>query len=106
MESRQDPERMKKLLARRERHGWSFAELSRRSGLPAWKVRWWHRSLSEKRTVRPSKGGFAPVQVVDPPQESCRPLEVITVSGIRILVSGDFQAEHLKRVIQAVESVC
>ena len=108
MEPRQDPERMKRLLATRERHGWSFAELSRRSGLPAWKLHWWHRRLAEKKPVpvRPSKDAFTPVQVVDSPQDSCPALEVITVSGIRILVPGEFQAEHLKRVVQALDSGC
>jgi hypothetical protein len=106
MERRQDPERMKKLLARRERQGWSFPELSRRSGLPVWKLHWWKKRLSEKRKVRRSRVAFAAVQVVRSPQASGRPLEVITASGVRILVPGDFEAEHLKRVIEAVESGC
>ncbi|MEO5617781.1 MAG: hypothetical protein ABIS67_08415 [Candidatus Eisenbacteria bacterium] len=42
---RQDPHHMARWLARREEHGWSWVELSRRSGHPAWKLRWWQGRL-------------------------------------------------------------
>lgn len=97
---------MRRVLARRDRHGWSWAELSRRSGLPVWKLRWWQRRLSEKKPVRRSRRAFLAVEVVTSPGRSCPPLEVITRSGVRILVSVDFDAEHLRRVIKAVEPAC
>ncbi len=106
MQPRQDPERMRSVLAKRDRHGWSLAELSRRSGLPVWKLRWWQRRLARKRPARRSKGAFLPVQVVESPPVSCSRLEVITPSGVRIVVSAGFDTEHLKRVIKAVESGC
>ena len=97
---------MKRLLAGRERHGWSWAELSRRSGLPVWKLRWWHGRQAKKRPLRRPGRTFVPVQVVDSPRGEGPPLEVITPSGVRILVPADFQAEHLRRVIQALEAAC
>ena len=106
MKPRQDPARMKSLLAGGERHGWGWAELSRRSGLPVWKLRWWHRRLARKRSRRRSARTFVPVQVVDPPRGEGSPLEVITASGIRILVGADFNADHLRRVIKALEPSC
>ena len=106
MEPRQDPKRMKRVLAQRDRRGWSWAELSRRSALPVWKLHFWHRRLSSKRPTRRSRRGFVAVQVVESPPVNCPPLEVITPSGVRIVVSGDFNDEHLKRVIKAVEPGC
>jgi hypothetical protein len=106
MEPRQDPERMKRLLALRERRGWSFPELSRRSGLPVWKLHWWQRRLASHRPLRRPGRTFVPVQVVDLPRRDGPPLEVITPSGVRIRVPVDFQAEHLRRVLQALEAAC
>ena len=97
---------MKTVLARRERHGWSWAELSRRSGLPVWKLRWWHGRQAKKRPLRRPGRTFVPVHVVDSPRGDGPWLEVITPCGVRILVPADFQAEHLRRVIQALEAAC
>jgi hypothetical protein len=106
MEPRQDPEHMKRLLARRERAGWSFPELSRRTGLPVWKLYWWHRRFEKPKAARRPRRTFVPVQVVGAPRGEGPPLEVITRSGVRIRVPADFQAEHLRRVIEALEAAC
>ncbi len=106
MEPRQHPERMKKLLARRKRHGWSWPELSRRCGLPEWKLQWWRRRLEKTKPARRSERTFVPVQVIDAARRDTPPLELITVSGVRILVTDSFDADHLKRVLKALEPAC
>lgn len=109
MERRQDPERMKRLLARRERHGWSWAELSRRSGLPEWKLQWWRRRLASKRASRRrsrSKRAFLPVRVVGSRPGPGPSLEIHTPTGYRIVVPGDVSAEQLSRVVKALEPSC
>jgi len=103
MKRRQKRERMKRLLARRERHGWSWSELSRRSGLPAWKLRWWQRRFASDEIGR--GGRFAQVVVVEPQQH--RPaLEVVLASAARIVVPADFDAGHLKRLVKALSEPC
>jgi hypothetical protein len=97
---------MKQLLARRERHGWSWAELSRRSGLPVWKLRWWGRRLVGKRPARGHSGAFVAVEIVNSPREKPSPVEVITASGVRIVVPVGFEPDHLRRVMKAVEPAC
>ena len=97
---------MKRLLARRDRHGWSWAELSRHSGLPVWKLCWWQTRLARKKPARRPGRTFVPVQVVDSPKRGPSPLEVITPSGIRIRVAVDFDADHLRRVVKALEPSC
>jgi hypothetical protein len=97
---------MTRLLSSRERHGWSWAELSRRSGLPVWKLCWWSRRLAKKRSVRRSERPFSPVAVVASSREGGSPLQVITASGVRVLVPADFNAEHLRRVMKALEPGC
>lgn len=97
---------MKRLLSRRDRHGWSWAELSRRSGLPVWTLRWWSRRLASKAARRRSVRGFVRVRVVEPPRADGSPLEVVMPSGLRVLVGPHFDAEHLRRVIRALEAAC
>ena len=97
---------MKKLLARRERHGWSWVELSRRSGLPEWKLQWWRRRLTKAKRVRRPGRTFVPVQVVDSARRDSQPLELVTPSGVRILVTTGFDADHLRRVLKALEPAC
>ena len=105
MPRRLNPERVSRWLARGERQGWSWSELSRRSGLPAWKLRWWQRRLA---VVRPRRGrrAFVAVKVVEPSSGSSRPLELVTESGLRVLVPADFDAGHLRRVLEALEPPC
>ena len=95
---------MKKLLARRKRHGWSWPELSRRCGLPEWKLQWWRRRLAKSKPARRSDRAFVPVRVVDAARRDSPPLKLVTRSGIRILVPDNFDAEHLKRVLKALGS--
>jgi len=97
---------MKRLLARRERHGWSWPELSRHCGLPVWKLHWWRSRLSRRRRPPKSHRAFVPVQVVEAARRDVRPLEMVSRSGIRILVPADFDTDHLGRVLKALASSC
>lgn len=109
MERPQDPERMKRLLAKRERHGWSWAELSRRSGLPEWKLQWWRRRLTSKRGSGRRSGtkkAFVPVRVVERRSGAGASVEILTPSGYRIVVPGDVSPEQLSRVVKALEPPC
>lgn len=97
---------MKKLLCQRDRLGWSWTELSGRSGLPVWKLRWWQRRLGRKRPRQNPRVTFVPVAVVEGSHGGCSPLEVITPSGFRVRVPAEFSAEHLRRVVEALEPPC
>jgi hypothetical protein len=107
MKPSQDPERMRKLLARRERHGWTWPELSRRSGLPVWKLHAWRRRLARHKPAGGKPRPFVPVQVVDRGfRQAALPLEVVTPSGLRILIAADFDAEHLCRLLRTLAPGC
>jgi len=106
MKTRQDPERMKVLLARRERHGWSWAELSRRSGLPVWKLRWWQKRLARADPSRTPTPTFVPVRLVTSAPELDPPLEVITPSGFRIRIPPGFATDDLCRLVKVLETPC
>jgi len=93
------------MLARRERHGWSWVELSRRTGKPVWKLRWWHRRLAENPGARPG-WNFRPVQVVEGAVSVSSRLELVLPSGVRILVPADFDPGHLQRVIATAGRGC
>jgi hypothetical protein len=106
MNRRQDAVRMKVLLSRRERRGWSWAELSRRSGLPVWKLRWWQRRLEPPGPTRRPRRSFLPVQVVAASRRASPALELRTRSGVHVVVPAGFDAEHLRRVLEVLEASC
>src|SRR5437867_9626695 len=92
MTREQKQRQMVRWLVRRERHGWSWAELSRRSGEPPWKLRWWQRRLAQRPTPEPRQS-FAPVRVVSPAVSPCAPLEIVLPSGVRVNVPADFDPD-------------
>ena len=94
-------------LARRDREGWSWAELSRRSGHPTWKLRYWSRRLARTSVAqRTGERGFVAVAVREPVANTGTALEITTPSGYRVQVTRDFDAGHLRRVLQALEHGC
>ena len=94
-------------LARRERGGWSWAELSRRSGHPTWRLRYWSRRLVPTPFVqRTGEPGFVAIAVTEPASNSSASIAITTPSGYRVEVARDFDAEHLRRVLQALERGC
>ena len=97
---------MEALLARRERQGLSWADLSRRSGLPVWKLRWWSKRLSPKLPVRKPRRSFVAVQIIDSPRPDPPALEIVTPSGFRLRVPADFDPDHLRRLVATLEAGC
>ena len=94
-------------LSKRERNGWSWAELSRRSGLPAWKLRWWHERL--KRIPPPQTAAarsFVAVEIADAPGPTRASIEMTTPSGLRLLVPPEFDADHLRRLLEVLAASC
>lgn len=106
MKTRQDPERMKSLLARRERHGWNWSALSRRSGLPVWKLRWWQKRFARTDPPGVPVPAFVPIQLVPsrPPTEAA--FDVTTPSGFHIRIPAGFAADELGRLVKALETQC
>lgn len=100
---------MLRWLKRREREGWSWAALSGWSGHPIWKLRYWQRRLD--RDGRKPKGRaatFVAVEVTSPSPSTAGviPIEITTPSGYRVHVPRDFDPEHLRRVLDALERGC
>jgi hypothetical protein len=97
---------MEMWLARRERQGWNWAELSRRSGVPVWTLRWWSRRKPKSRSGRRSASAFVAVAVAEEASREPVPIEVVTTSGWRVRVPPGFDREHLRRVLGALEPAC
>lgn len=100
--TREDPQKMAGWLSKRERHGWSWAELSRRSGLPAWKLRWWHKRPKGNPGPQASARSFVAVAVAEPARATASAIELTTPSGYRVAVPPEFDGDHLRRVLQVV----
>ena len=107
--ARSNPQQMARWLAQRERRGWSWAELSERSGHPVWKLRYWQRR-AEGAPAKPDRSvGFVTVDVTEPVTTRAHiasALEITTPSGYRVTVAHDFDPTHLCRVVQALERGC
>ena len=106
MRRRQNPERMAALLAERDRQGWNWSELSRRSGLPVRKLRWWHERLKRNPAPRRRVPSFVAVEVTDPARVTPAAIEITTPSGTRVLVPPDFDPDHLRRLLRVLGAPC
>jgi len=97
---------MAEWLARRERRGWSWAQLSRRSGVPVWTLRWWSRRKPKSSSGRRPAGAFVAVAVTEagPPEPVA--IEVVTPAGWRLRVAPGFDPEHLRQVLRALAPPC
>lgn len=92
--------------------GQSATEYARHRGLHAGTLMVWGSKLRGELAVtgpssKPSRAGFLPVQVAEPMEAGSAGLsaqfEVVLLNGRRVLVSGDFGAERLARVLDIVE---
>jgi hypothetical protein len=108
--TRSDLQQMERWLARRARHGWSWAELSWRSGHPVWRLRYWQRRATSPPPSTPERGrGFVAVEITEPAssvESSTAALVITTPSGHRVTVAPGFEPAHLHRVLQALERGC
>lgn len=99
---------MARWLTRRERHGWSWVELSARSGHPVWRLRYWQRRL--EGASRPKRDRtFVAVDIAQPlplAASSGEAIEITTPSGHRVTVAPGFDAEHLRQVLRALNASC
>ena len=95
---------MARWLARRTSEGLSWAQLSRRSGHPVWKLRYWQRRFA--RAQNASRGrGFVAVAVTETARDPGA-IAITTPAGYRIEVPSDVDAEQLRQVVEALEPRC
>ena len=59
------PGRLDAWLSRREREGWTWADLSRVSGIPVWKLRYRDRRRVDLRGSSVRRRQLLPVEVVE-----------------------------------------
>ena len=91
-------------LSRREREGWSWADLSRVSGIAVWKLRYRGRRQVDSRRPRAPRRKLLPVEVVEASFPAA--LEIVTPSGLRLVVPPAFDPGHLVRVLQVLGYSC
>ncbi len=103
---RANPEQMAKWLARRAQYGWDWTETSRRSGEPAWKLRWWQQRFERTRAAERRGHAFVAVELTDPAPSPRAVLEVTTPTGYRVEVPAGFDPEHLHRLLRALADRC
>ena len=103
---RHDRVRMEALLARRERQGLTFAQLSSRSGVPAPTLSWWSSRLRRESPERTSHGGFVELVASDAEPSSAARVEIVLRSGRQLVVREGITAATLSRLMTVLESAC
>ena len=97
---------MRRWLARRRREGWSWAEFSRRSGQPVWRLRYWQRRLEQPGAIARRRGAaFVAVEVSERVHRGGS-IAITTPTGYRVEMVGEVYAEQLCRVVEALERRC
>jgi hypothetical protein len=101
---KRNPEDLKKLFVLRSRNGWTWKELARNSRVPLSTLLVCHRRL---RNTAPEEKQprFAEIEVVDR-EAPATGIEIVLKNGTRILVRPDFDPEHLRRVVAALDRAC
>jgi len=101
-------EEMEQLLGRRERLGLTFKTLARESGVPAGTLAFWawklRQSALQREPIAPACTGF--VELVpgpDVPSAVESRVEIVLVSGRRVVVPADVDEDRLVRLVRALE---
>jgi hypothetical protein len=101
------------LIARHEREGVSWAELSRSSGISVWRLRYREqraKAIGERTTSSRESpaSGFVPVSIREhAAASSCETLiEIETPAGYRLRVPAGIEPESLRRVLEAITPSC
>ena len=104
------PDQMRRLLARRERHGWSFRQLSDKTGIPVSTLSYWRRRLEAGAAA--GRRRFVPVRLTDHEEEPAileedRAAVTLTLpSGIRLDIPARFDDGDLARLLRVVCEAC
>ena len=94
-------EQMRSWLARREKRGLTFRELSLETGVPVGTLGFWAWKL--RRESRDDEAPSPFVELVVKKPESGDRLEILLANGRRVLVSAGLDEEQLVRVVRALE---
>jgi transcriptional regulator with XRE-family HTH domain len=97
---------MEALLARRDRQGLTFAQLSARSGVPVPTLSWWSSRLRRESPERTSDDGFVEVVASDAEPWSGARVEIVLRSGRQLVVREEIAAATLSRLMTVLESAC
>ena len=93
-------EEMKRLLVKRERHGWTYRELAQKSGVKAHTLSWWAWKLRQEEEAP----GFVEVDVSVPAHDAVA-IEVEMRSGHILRIPSDLDDCSLRRLL-AVLAEC
>ena len=101
MARRHDRRRMEALLARRQRRGLTYRELSAASGVPVPTLSWWACRL---RREREAGGGFVEVVPAGASSEADGRVEIALRSGRQLVVREAIAPATLSALVAALEA--
>ena len=93
---------MQALFARRARLGLTWGELAEQTGVPKSTLHWWYRRLRDQGRNGKEPSRFVRVEVAEAPTA----VDVVLRSGHRLVVPPGVDAEHLRRLVEVLESGC
>ena len=95
---------MRRLVTQWRASGESQAGFARRHGVSPWTLWYWSRKRTDVSSGRPA---FVPVEVVaDAAPRMAAALEVVLVSGERLLIPDGVSSDRVRAVVAALRSAC
>jgi transposase-like protein len=96
---------MRALISGRARRGLTWSELAEQSGVPRSTLHWWYRRFRDGSEGTPPPE-FVEVVVAADEVVEAEPITVVLRSGVEVRVPAGFDAAHLRRVVEALDSRC
>lgn len=97
--------RIESWLARRERRGLTFAELSRQSGVPVPTLAWWAGKLRQE-AGRASRRFVEVLPVGEAEASGAARVEIVLRNGRQLVVREAITPEALGGLLQALDGPC
>ena len=99
--------RMTRLVTQWRASGEPQARFARRHGVRPWTLWYWSRKQAGAAPSRRPHPTFVPVQVVtEPTPQAGRAIEVVLVSGERLVIPDGVSSERLRAVLTALRAAC
>ena len=98
---------MMRLVAQWRASGEPQARFARRHGVRPWTLWYWSRKRpAASRGPADNRPAFVPVQVIAEPPRVAATIEVVLVSGERLLIPDGVSSDRVRAVLTALRSAC
>lgn len=103
---RQTEERMTRLVRAWRTSGEPQARFARRHGVRPWTLWYWSQKVQRRPTRRSPSAAFVPVEVVADTPRASAAIEVVLVTGERLVVPEGVASTRVRELLAALRAAC